>query len=205
MSTRTLIFALVTLWLETVPALAAPCKVEELPQKFAALPDFIVLEKGESWRAALTRALGCELPQPTLPSLASGQKIEPMVMVGRNVFTAKGARLGVVKDVVVNQDSLKVASIVVVGSTDVAIPISEMESSNGGFSLPDQWNTSSLDSKSISVAKVSIFDVFRPPVDQIKLRVDSEPSGATFFSTTKPTAQPRYRAGSTLRTRKVYD
>ena len=113
--------------LAAVPALAASCKVKDLPQKFAILPDFIVLEKGEEWRNALTRVLGCELPQPTLPSLASGQKVEPMVMIGKDVFNAKGDNVGVITDVVVDQQSFKVESVVKLkaelGAKEVAIPV----------------------------------------------------------------------------------
>ena len=98
--------------LVAIPALAASCKVKDLPQKFAALPDFIVLNKGEEWRNALTRVLGCKLLQPTLPSLASGQKVEPMVMIGKDVVNAKGDNVGVIKDVVFDQNNFKVNSVV---------------------------------------------------------------------------------------------
>ena len=191
MRTWTSILAAV-LSLAAVPALAASCKVKDLPQKFAILPDFIVLEKGEEWRNALTRVLGCELPQPTLPSLASGQKVEPMVMIGKDVFNAKGDNVGVITDVVVDQQSFKVESVVKLkaelGAKEVAIPVAAIDSTNGTFSLPDRWSTSAAnlaafhaDNNSVSLAKTSLLDAFMPPV-QIKLRVNSEPSGATFFA-----------------------
>ena len=84
-----LILAVATLPLTGVPTLAAPCTASDLPKKLAALPDFIVLEKNEEPSDALTRALGCAVP---VPSLASGQLVDPKFMVGKNVVDTKAGK-----------------------------------------------------------------------------------------------------------------
>jgi sporulation protein YlmC with PRC-barrel domain len=193
MRARTLIFAPAVLLLAAFPALAAPCKLGDLPQMLAALPDFIVMKKGEKSRDALTRVLGCELPRPAYPSFAGGQKIEPVVMVGKNVFSAKGDSIGVIKDVVVNRNNFKVNSVIKLkpelGASYVAIPVSAMENTKGTLSLPGDDSTLTttatpfhLDNNFVSLSTTSWFDIFRPPMGQIRLRVESEPSGATFFA-----------------------
>jgi hypothetical protein len=109
---RSLTLAFAMLPLVTVPTLAAPCQVEELQKKVAALPDFVVVKKGEKSLDALSRALGCELPAPQLPTLASGEKIKPAVMIGKNIFSAEGKNSeGVIKDVVVDKENLTVSSV----------------------------------------------------------------------------------------------
>jgi hypothetical protein len=144
---RSLTLAFAMLPLVTVPTLAAPCQVEELQKKVAALPDFVVVKKGEKSLDALSRALGCELPAPQLPTLASGEKIKPAVMIGKNIFSAEGKNSeGVIKDVVVDKENLTVSSVIkltpALGAGYVTFPVNGMNSVNGGFSLADKRNTS---------------------------------------------------------------
>jgi hypothetical protein len=116
-------------------------------------------------------------------------------MIGKNVFSAKGENLGVIKDVVVNRDNLKVNSVIKLephlGAAEIAVPVSDIDSNVGGFSLASGGSTSLATAapyysdKSVSIvypSTWSFWDVLRPPQDQMRIRVDSEPTGATFFA-----------------------
>jgi sporulation protein YlmC with PRC-barrel domain len=201
METQTLMLALLLLPLAATPALAEPCRLSDLPKQVAALPDFIVLAKDEKPRDALTRALGCDLPPPALPSLANGQKVQPMSMIGKYVFDTKGESFGVIKDVVVDRQSLEVNSVIkrtpALGAVDVAVPVDHLALSHGEFSLLNDNKAGSVTVKPFSAENdsVSIANAtpssgsfwmalrygIRPWSDQILIRVDSEPPGASFF------------------------
>ena len=199
MRTRTLILALAMLPLGTFPALATSCRLKDLAQKLAALPDFLVLKKAEKSRDALNRALGCELPPATLPSLASGQKIDPGLMIGKNILSAKGENLGVIKDVVVNRDNLKVDSVIKLephlGAAEVAVPVSDIDSNRGGFSLASGGSTSLATAapyysdKSVrhrvSINMVILGCIAASTGPDEDLSGLSEPTGATFFAHNK--------------------
>jgi hypothetical protein len=166
-----------------------------------ALPDFIVLKKGEKSLDVLSRALGCELPAPQLPSLASGEKIQPDFMIDKNVFSGakERKREGVIKDVVVDKENLTVNSVIkltpALGAGYITVPVSGMKPDNGGFSLADERNTSLTtaapsysDDKFVSIVSPStwgLWDVLRPPLYEIRIRVNSTPLGATFFARDK--------------------
>lgn len=174
---RTLTLAVAMLPLVAVPVLGAPCQLNELQKRLAALPGFTVLKKGEKSLDVLSRALGCELPAPQLPSLASGEKIQPDFMIDKNVFSGakERKREGVIKDVVVDKENLTVSSVIkltpALGAGYVTVP--------GGFSLADERNTSLTtaapsysDDKFVSIVSPStwgLWDVLRPPLYEIRI------------------------------------
>jgi hypothetical protein len=182
---RTLTLAVAMLPLVAVPVLGAPCQLNELQKRLAALPGFTVLKKGEKSLDVLSRALGCELPAPQLPSLASGEKIQPDFMIDKNVFSGakERKREGVIKDVVVDKENLTVSSVIkltpALGAGYVTVPVSGMKSDNGGFSLADERNTSLTtaapsysDDKFVSIVSPStwgLWDVLRPPLYEIRI------------------------------------
>jgi hypothetical protein len=106
-------------------------------------------------------------------------------MIGKDVVNNEGDSVGVISDVVVEENSFEVDSVVKLeaDAKEVAVPLSTMKSINGTFSLPDKRILPEFhrDSSTISLASASWLDAFKPPT-QIKLRVDSEPTGATFFA-----------------------
>jgi hypothetical protein len=190
---RSLILALMMLLPLTVQARAASSSASEVSKRVAALPSFVVVTKNERPRDALIRVIGCDpLPQK-LPTLADGRTVQPEALVGKNVFNVQGESLGVIKDVVIDQQTKEANSVIkltpALGETNVAIPVYHMAFDKGQFLL-DGYSTKQLkdmtpftSGKNYTgvLASWGMIDVLDLSFGRVLFRIESNPPGARFF------------------------
>ncbi len=122
-------------------------------------------------------------------------------MIGKSVLDTHGESVGIIKDVVIDRQSKGVSSVVkllpMLGSADVAVPVSHFALAEGQFSLPDDSTTRLMtltpfhfDNNSISIANptttswsdfTEVWNLLRPQYGEIAIRVDLQPRGASLF------------------------
>ena len=190
-----LTMSIVFVCIASAQAHAVQCKQSDFSKKIAALPDSIVVKDDEQPRQALSRALGCDVPPPTIPRLATGQQVRPEQLAGKRVFGAHDEELGVVKGFMVESVDMTPSAVLAPtapGPEHVAIAFNHLMLKNGKLSLGDTSRAQIAAMAPVNFSSTgavasfwpwSISDLSElgPQSNFVPVEISSTPEGASVF------------------------